>query len=169
MEGKDVNDIRSFFIRNFYKWGINSEEEREEAVDKYFRRQKSWNKVRNKYGLIVQIIALIALFGLIAYTVYNADLLRTHPCRLCEDLGYICHSPILIKCSEIIECNDYNTQGGCEEDARTCKAGVNVACKSIMEKDGEWLVKDYCGCYWDEINQSCYYDYTLKKAGNDLE
>ena len=160
--GKDVNDIRSFFVRNFYKYFVE-ENVRDKSVKEYFKRQDNWNDIKRKYGLIVQTIALIAMFGLIWYTVVNVNTLATHPCRVCEDLGYVCHAPILYKCEGVKECSDYLTKGGCEEDPRTCKTGVNPSCKTLLEKYGELWMREKCGCYWNEVNQSCEYSYELRQ------
>jgi len=168
MEGKDVDDIRSFFIRNFYKLNYKDEEEREHYVDKYFRRQRNWGKIKNRYGLLVQTIALIAMFGLIWYTVVNVNLLAEHPCNLCEDLGYVCHTPVFYKCYEIKNCSDYQSPGACEEDYRTCKVGVMAVCQTLIDVEGELFMKDSCGCYWNETNKSCGYNYILKKTGREL-
>ena len=165
MENKTIDDIPSFFRRLFIKFAAsfystfedeNYEEAKKELVNDYFHRQKDWNEIKKKHGLWIQVICLIAMLLLLGYTIKNVNLLRNHPCYLCEDLGYFCVPPIDIGCPEIINCSDYLNQGSCEDDF--CNAGIKYFDGFELSENDKVLVERNCSCFWNIETRKCFFN-----------
>ncbi len=70
---------------------------REIDGEEWFKFNKDFEKLRYFYGNLISILLIVVLI-VIAIVMFlkvfpYINLLRNNPCRLCENLGYICTNP----------------------------------------------------------------------------
>ena len=65
--------------------------------EEWFKFNKDFEKVRYFYGNLITMLLIVVLVVLATVMFLKVfpyiNLLRTNPCRLCENLGYICTNP----------------------------------------------------------------------------
>jgi len=75
-------------------------EERVIDGERWFKFNSEFDRVRYYYGNIITVIAIIVLIilgGILFWYVFsNISLLKSSPCKLCEDMGYLIGKKIKI-------------------------------------------------------------------------